>query len=96
MRKKTNFKELRMMKSDGGLCSSEEFSGCNAILSGPAGGIVGFSETSYPIIDEYNKFAEKKSNNYQETALLISGLLLALIWAAHRQMFQDMTELVRP
>ena len=55
-----------MMKSDGGLCSYEEFSGCNAILSGPAGGIVGFSETSYPIISAYNKFAKEKGNNKKD------------------------------
>ena len=55
-----------MMKSDGGLCSYEKFSGCNAILSGPAGGIVGFSETSYPIISAYNKFALEKGKNKKD------------------------------
>jgi 5-oxoprolinase (ATP-hydrolysing) len=51
------------MKSDGGLCSFEEFSGCTAILSGPAGGIVGFSETSYPIISAFNNFIKDRKEN---------------------------------
>lgn len=35
--------ELLMMKSDGGLIDAENFMGANAILSGPAGGIVALS-----------------------------------------------------
>jgi 5-oxoprolinase (ATP-hydrolysing) len=61
------------MKSDGGLCSYEEFSGCTAILSGPAGGIVGFSETSYPIINAYNKFnktQKRPKNDIKHKALI--------------------------
>ena len=40
------------MQSDGGLVSWKLFSGLRAILSGPAGGVVGFSRTCY---DEDNK-----------------------------------------
>ncbi|KAF2865409.1 Hydantoinase B/oxoprolinase-domain-containing protein [Massariosphaeria phaeospora] len=35
------------MQSDGGLVSHKSFSGLKGILSGPAGGVVGYSRTSY-------------------------------------------------
>ncbi|KAI5284617.1 hypothetical protein KEM55_000984 [Ascosphaera atra] len=35
------------MQSDGGLADFRNFSGLRAILSGPAGGVVGFAQTSY-------------------------------------------------
>lgn len=34
------------MQSDGGLARIDQFTGSKAILSGPAGGVVGFSKTS--------------------------------------------------
>jgi len=34
------------MQSDGGLCDISSFKGARSILSGPAGGVVGYSETS--------------------------------------------------
>jgi 5-oxoprolinase (ATP-hydrolysing) len=37
------------MQSDGGLTSLENFRGCRAILSGPAGGVVGYALTSYDL-----------------------------------------------
>jgi 5-oxoprolinase (ATP-hydrolysing) len=40
------------MQSDGGLVNWSRFNGLRAILSGPAGGVVGFSRTCY---DEENK-----------------------------------------
>ncbi|KAL2786774.1 Hydantoinase B/oxoprolinase-domain-containing protein [Aspergillus keveii] len=39
--------KLEFMQSDGGLVPAAELSGLHAILSGPAGGVVGFSRTSY-------------------------------------------------
>ncbi|KAI1726553.1 hydantoinase b/oxoprolinase domain-containing protein [Ditylenchus destructor] len=39
--------ELEFMQSDGGLCPVEGFIGSRAILSGPAGGVVGVSYTAY-------------------------------------------------
>ncbi|KJR89571.1 5-oxoprolinase (ATP-hydrolyzing) [Sporothrix schenckii 1099-18] len=36
-----------VMQSDGGLVSFRKFSGLRAILSGPAGGVVGYAQTSY-------------------------------------------------
>ncbi|MBE3049823.1 5-oxoprolinase, partial [Candidatus Bathyarchaeota archaeon] len=35
------------MQSDGGLVDVDKFTGLKAILSGPAGGVVGYAETSY-------------------------------------------------
>jgi 5-oxoprolinase (ATP-hydrolysing) len=37
------------MQSDGGLVGWQHFSGLKAILSGPAGGVVGFSKTCYDL-----------------------------------------------
>ncbi|MFT5451447.1 MAG: 5-oxoprolinase (ATP-hydrolyzing) [Enterobacterales bacterium] len=37
---------LQFMQSNGGLTQAEHFSGCNSILSGPAGGVVGMVETA--------------------------------------------------
>jgi 5-oxoprolinase (ATP-hydrolysing) len=34
------------MQSDGGLARLDQFSGSKAILSGPAGGVVGYSKTA--------------------------------------------------
>lgn len=39
--------KLLFMQSDGGLCKWDNFSGLRAILSGPAGGVVGYSKTCY-------------------------------------------------
>ncbi|ANB15796.1 Oxp1p [Sugiyamaella lignohabitans] len=39
--------KLLFMQSDGGLTSWSQFSGLRAILSGPAGGVVGYAKTSY-------------------------------------------------
>lgn len=36
------------MKSDGGLTRAASFTGSHAILSGPAGGVVGYAQTSPP------------------------------------------------
>lgn len=38
--------QLAFMQSDGGLAPADDFSGFRAILSGPAGGYVGFAETT--------------------------------------------------
>ena len=34
------------MKSDGGLTKASNFTGCHAILSGPAGGVVGYARSA--------------------------------------------------
>jgi 5-oxoprolinase (ATP-hydrolysing) len=39
--------KLLFMQSDGGLCAWDSFSGLRAILSGPAGGVIGYSKTCY-------------------------------------------------
>jgi 5-oxoprolinase (ATP-hydrolysing) len=38
--------QVNFMQSDGGLCSLQNFCGSRALLSGPAGGAVGFVETA--------------------------------------------------
>ncbi|EDO18013.1 hypothetical protein Kpol_1054p61 [Vanderwaltozyma polyspora DSM 70294] len=38
---------IQFMHSDGGLVDASNFSGLKSILSGPAGGVVGYSNTSY-------------------------------------------------
>ncbi|WWC85663.1 uncharacterized protein L201_000529 [Kwoniella dendrophila CBS 6074] len=38
---------VSFMQSDGALCDHRQFSGLKAILSGPAGGVVGFAKTSF-------------------------------------------------
>jgi 5-oxoprolinase (ATP-hydrolysing) len=40
---------LHFMKSDGGLTPVNDFGGHQAILSGPAGGVVGYAKTSYRV-----------------------------------------------
>ncbi len=39
---------LQFMQSDGGLARADNFSGSRAILSGPAGGVVGYAQTTRP------------------------------------------------
>lgn len=38
---------MLFMRSDGGLTPMQHFSGARAILSGPAGGVVGYAVTTY-------------------------------------------------
>lgn len=45
----TNGARCEFMQSDGGLVGWQSFSGLKAILSGPAGGVVGFSRTCYDL-----------------------------------------------
>ena len=43
--------EILFMQSDGGLTKIDKFIGSRAILSGPAGGVVGFIESSKKYLD---------------------------------------------
>ncbi|KAH8599091.1 putative 5-oxoprolinase [Bisporella sp. PMI_857] len=43
--------KIEFMQSDGGLVPHKKLSGLKSILSGPAGGVVGYAETSYDIRD---------------------------------------------
>lgn len=38
------------MQSDGGLCTIDKFRGSRSILSGPAGGVIGYSLTSKSLL----------------------------------------------
>lgn len=40
---------IQFMQSDGGLVEGQKFSGLKSILSGPAGGVVGYSSTCYDV-----------------------------------------------
>ncbi|WWC69115.1 uncharacterized protein I206_103051 [Kwoniella pini CBS 10737] len=42
---------VNFMQSDGSLCDFKKFSGLKAILSGPAGGVVGYARTCYDALD---------------------------------------------
>lgn len=43
---------VEFMQSDGGLCSWSNFTGLRSLLSGPAGGVVGQSKTSYDVANK--------------------------------------------
>ncbi len=47
--------KVSFMQSDGGLADISQFSGFRAILSGPAGGVVGYSSTSYNAVSKDNR-----------------------------------------
>jgi len=49
-----NRAKIEFMKSDGGLVDASKFSGLRAILSGPAGGVVGYSATCYDPKRQYS------------------------------------------
>jgi len=52
--------QLDFMKSDGGLTPVNDFGGHQAILSGPAGGVVGYAKTSYrPTFDDDGNILNK-------------------------------------
>ena len=51
------------MQSDGGLAHIDHFSGSKAILSGPAGGVVGYSITSIEYQRDFKGI--KDPNDYQ-------------------------------
>lgn len=46
---------IYFMQSDGVIVEGERFTGCSSILSGPAGGVTGFSKTSKSSLYNYNK-----------------------------------------
>jgi len=50
--KKLNKVNLLFMQSDGGLTPINKFNGSRAILSGPAGGVVGYGVTTYNPLDK--------------------------------------------
>ncbi|KAI0566591.1 5-oxo-L-prolinase [Gracilaria domingensis] len=46
--------DVQFMQSDGGLCNIDHFSGYLAILSGPAGGVVGYAKSFYGFEESVN------------------------------------------
>uniref|UniRef100_A0A0W0EUW7 Putative 5-oxoprolinase n=1 Tax=Moniliophthora roreri TaxID=221103 RepID=A0A0W0EUW7_MONRR len=81
-------KRCDFMQSDGALVSAEKFSGLRAVLSGPAGGVVGFAKTTHdaksgiPIIGfdmggtstDVSRFAGQFEHNYDH---VIAGIKVA-------------------
>lgn len=51
------------MQSDGGLAPVSGFTGCRAILSGPAGGVVGFTETCASEFGRGRKVSNESTNS---------------------------------
>ena len=51
--------KVRFMRSDGGLADAARFSGHSAILSGPAGGVVGFATTGTEDMDASSRFEKQ-------------------------------------
>jgi 5-oxoprolinase (ATP-hydrolysing) len=72
--------KLLFMQSDGGLCAWDSFSGLRAILSGPAGGVVGYSKTCYDAdrgaaliaVDMGGQFTKYHITNYAGTSTDVS------------------------
>ncbi|KNC80129.1 5-oxoprolinase, variant [Sphaeroforma arctica JP610] len=52
---------VMFMQSDGGMTAMEDFSGARAILSGPAGGVVGYSKAAYYDTDKIDEALESKA-----------------------------------
>lgn len=50
--KNVSMHSLQFMQSDGGLVQKSKFSGLRSILSGPAGGVVGYSRTCFDTANE--------------------------------------------
>lgn len=44
--------DVLFMQSDGGLTPMEQFCGSRAVLSGPAGGVVGYAVTCYGFMEK--------------------------------------------
>lgn len=44
-------RKLLFMQSDGGLCLWQNFSGLRAILSGPAGGVIGYAKSCFDDVE---------------------------------------------
>jgi 5-oxoprolinase (ATP-hydrolysing) len=72
--------KVSFIMSDGGLCSTETFSGYKAILSGPAGGVVGYSQVLTRIMHLSFFF------NFFSRLTVTRGRLLDSTWGARAQM----------
>lgn len=79
------------MTSDGGLVDVSNFSGLKSILSGPAGGVVGFAETSW---DENEKIPiiglDMVNSKHSHATLSLHSNIELLCRVEHRQMYLDL------
>ena len=77
---------VEFMSSDGGLVDATRFTGLKTILSGPAGGVVGYARTSW---DEKRKMPIIGSVSLPGLFFLlrlIRVMATDLMWEVHRQM----------
>jgi hypothetical protein len=74
------------MQSDGGLTPMENFLGNRAILSGPAGGVVGYAMTSYHCAESNNPMpvigesASYRSVRQDKNGLSLLNTVCPLMW----------------
>jgi 5-oxoprolinase (ATP-hydrolysing) len=64
---------LQFMKSDGGLAPVTDFGGHQAILSGPAGGVVGYAKTTYGGHDATQTDEAGTNENTADTSIPVIG-----------------------
>ena len=78
---------VEFMSSDGGLVDATRFTGLKTILSGPAGGVVGYARTSW---DEKRKMPIIGSVSLTGLFVLLwltRVMATDLMWEVHRQMY---------
>ena len=78
---------VEFMSSDGGLVDATRFTGLKTILSGPAGGVVGYARTSW---DEKRKMPIIGSVSLPGFFVLLwltRVMATDLMWEVHRQMY---------
>ena len=78
---------VEFMSSDGGLVDATRFTGLKTILSGPAGGVVGYARTSW---DEKRKMPIIGSVSLPGLFVLLwltRVMATDLMWEVHRQMY---------
>lgn len=80
---------VEFMGSDGGLLDLNNFSGLKSILSGPAGGVVGYALTSW---DEERKYPiiGYILCSIQYSLFDLRSRSAVLMWAEHRLMYPDL------
>uniref|UniRef100_A0A8D0A1F7 5-oxoprolinase, ATP-hydrolysing n=1 Tax=Sander lucioperca TaxID=283035 RepID=A0A8D0A1F7_SANLU len=59
--------DVLFMQSDGGLTPMEQFCGSRAVLSGPAGGVVGYAITSYRTSTDVSRYAGQYEHVFEAT-----------------------------
>ncbi|KAM9978310.1 hypothetical protein ACTFIY_012063 [Dictyostelium cf. discoideum] len=63
--------DISFMMSDGGLCPVDSFRGFRSILSGPAGGVVGYSKTTSTLIESHKNNNNNGNNEIKQQQPII-------------------------